>query len=137
MRHLRVELGGVVIAESRRALRVIETSSPPVYYFPPSDVRAEFLRESRHSTFCEWKGFARYWSLRVGERFVEDAAWDYPEPDPDFEVIQAHLAFFSGKMDACYVDEQRVEAQPGAYYGGWVTPELVGPFKGEPGSEGW
>ncbi len=136
-RRLRVELAGVVLAETHRGWRVIETSSPPVYYFPPSDVRTEFLEPSRRSTVCEWKGSARYWSVRIDDRFVADAVWDYPDPERQYEAIRNHLAFLPAKMDACYVDDERVAAQPGDYYGGWISAEVVGPFKGEPGSETW
>jgi uncharacterized protein (DUF427 family) len=132
-----VEFGGIVLAESTRAHRVIETASPPVYYLPPEDVRMEHLEPSTHSTFCEWKGVAKYWSVRVGERFEPQAAWSYPEPDGGYYVIRDHIAFFAGKMDACYVGEHRARPQPGAFYGGWITPDVVGPFKGEPGTEGW
>ena len=136
-RRLRVELAGAVLAETRRGLRVIETSSPPVYYFPPADVRSEFLEPSPRTALCEWKGIAHYWSVRIGDRLVVDAVWGYPQPDPRYEAIRNHLAFFPGSMDACYVDEERVVAQPGDYYGGRISAELVGPFKGEPGSERW
>ena len=134
---LRVEFGGLVLAETVRAWRVIETSSPPVYYFPPADVRTEFLEPSPRSSLCEWKGLARYWSVRIGDRLAADAVWGYPEPDPRYDAIQDHLAFFPGKMDFCSVDGEPVVAQPGEYYGGWISAELVGPFKGEPGSETW
>ena len=136
-RRIRVEFGGIVLAETERAYRVIETSSPPAYYVPPQDVEMAYLVATDHKTFCEWKGVAKYWSVRVGERFVEHGAWSYPEPDEGFEVIRDYVAFFPGRMDACYVGEQRVMSQPGGYYGGWVTPDIVGPFKGEPGTENW
>jgi uncharacterized protein (DUF427 family) len=89
------------------------------------------------TSFCEWKGEARYWTVLTGSRVAKDAAWSYPEPDPDYEPIQNYLSFYPRRMDACYVGEHRVTPQPGFYYGGWVTPNLVGPFKGIPGSEGW
>jgi uncharacterized protein (DUF427 family) len=134
---IRIEFGGVLLADSQRAYRVIETSSPPTYYLPPEDVRMEHLEPRDHSTFCEWKGIAKYWSVRVGNSLAEDAAWSYPEPDEGYEVIRDYLAFYPQKMDACYVGDQRAKPQPGQYYGGWVTPNIVGPFKGEPGSENW
>jgi len=134
---IRVELGGIVLAESVRAYRIIETASPPVYYLPPGDVRTEYLEPSPRSTFCEWKGRAKYWSVRVGDRFAEDAAWSYPEPEAGYEAIRNYIAFYAGKMDACYVGEYRARPQPGEYYGGWITPDVVGPFKGEPGTEAW
>ena len=136
-RRIRVEFGGIVLADTVRAYRVIETASPPVYYLPPDDVRREYLEPSTRSTFCEWKGVAKYWSVRVGDRFAEDAAWSYPKPDTGYEAIRDYIAFYPGKMDACYVGEYRVTPQPGEYYGGWITPDIVGPFKGEPGTEKW
>jgi len=136
-RTVRVVLAGAVVAESARALRVCETASPPVYYLPPEDVRRDRLEPSRRRSFCEWKGEACYWSLRVGERFVPDAAWSYPTPDPDFVALRDHLAFYPGRVDGCFLDGERVRPQAGDFYGGWVTDEIVGPFKGEPGTEGW
>jgi uncharacterized protein (DUF427 family) len=137
VRRVRVEFGGVRVAESRRALRVLETSSPPCVYVPREDVRSELLEGSTRTSFCEWKGVAAYWSLRVGVRFAAEAAWSYPEPDPDYAVLRDHLAFFPPRVDACWLGEARAAPQPGDYYGGWITPEVVGPFKGEPGSEDW
>ena len=134
---VRVEFAGVEVARSQRALRVVETSSPPCYYLPREDVRVDLLEESVSTSFCEWKGIARYLSLRVGERRSVDAVWTYPDPDPGYEALRARLAFFPARVDACFVGDDRVRAQPGPYYGGWITPELVGPFKGEPGSEDW
>jgi len=134
---VRVEFGGRVLAESSRTLRVCETSSPPVYYIPPSDVDLSSLVPSERTSFCEWKGVAHYWTVMTASRVARDAGWSYPEPDPGYEAIQNYLSFYPRRMDACYVGEYRVTAQPGFYYGGWVTPNLVGPFKGSPGSEAW
>ncbi len=136
-RRVRVEVGGAVLADSTRALRVCETSSPPCYYIPPADVAMEYVKPSQRKSLCEWKGIARYWSVRVGKRFAKDSAWSYPDPWPGYEAVRDHLAFYPRRMGACYVGDQRVEPQPGLYYGGWVTPELVGPFKGTPGTEMW
>lgn len=134
---VRVEFDGRVLAESSRALRVCETSSPPVYYIPPTDVELTAVLPSERTSFCEWKGVARYWTISTLGRTARDAAWSYSAPDPGYEAIQDYLAFYPRRMDACYVGEQRVTPQPGLYYGGWVTPDLVGPFKGVPGSEAW
>ena len=134
---VRVVFAGEVVADSARALRVVETASPPCYYLPPADVRLDLLEASGRRTLCEWKGESRYRTVRVGDHVAEDAAWSYPEPWSGFEAIRDHWAFFAGPMDACYVGEHRVRPQPGRYYGGWITPDLVGPFKGESGSEGW
>ena len=132
-----IVFNGVVIAETRRALRVLETSHPPVYYLPPADIRMEHLKPTGRSSYCEFKGAARYWTLRVGDRVAENVAWSYPDPAPGFEAIRDHLAFYAGPMDACTVDGERVTPQPGGFYGGWITSDIVGPFKGGPGTLGW
>lgn len=136
-RSVRVEHDGRVIAESLSALRVCETAGPPAYYLPPRSVRRELLEPSPLRSFCEWKGDAHYWHLRIGALRVENAAWSYPEPDPAYAGLCDHLAFFAGRVDACFVGDERAVPQPGRFYGGWITKDLVGPFKGEPGSEGW
>jgi uncharacterized protein (DUF427 family) len=136
-RRVRVEFGGRVIAESSRALRVCETSSPPVYYLPPTDTDLTGLLPSERTSFCEWKGVARYWTVQTGAHVAKDAAWSYPAPDVGYEAIRDYVSFYPRRMDSCYVGEDRVTPQPGFYYGGWVTPDLVGPFKGVPGSEAW
>jgi uncharacterized protein (DUF427 family) len=133
-----VEFAGEVIVDSVRCFRVLETSHPPVYYTPREDVRMEFLEPSpTRSTFCEWKGSARYFTLRVGDRRAKDAAWTYVDPSHRFAAIREHLAFYAGKVDACWVDGERVRPQPGDFYGGWITGHVVGPFKGGSGSWGW
>ncbi len=131
-----VRADNVLLAETKRALRVLETASPPTFYVPPADVRFEWLEASEESSACEWKGLARYWSVRLGDRFLENVAWDYPDPFPEYAALRDHLCFYPARV-ACFVDDTRVEPQPGRFYGGWVTPELVGPFKGSPGSEDW
>jgi uncharacterized protein (DUF427 family) len=136
-RHLVVRCGGIVLAETRRGWRVLETSHPPVYYFPPQDVQLAYLRPSQRSSYCEWKGQAKYWSVMVGDRLLQDVAWCYPEPTPSFRPIAQHLAFYAGPMDECLVDGMIVTPQPGGFYGGWITPDVVGPFKGEPGTLFW
>lgn len=136
-RHVRIEFNGETIADSRRAYRVLETSHPPVYYLPPADVPPEFLSSTARRTVCEWKGTAAYVTVTVGDRVAPDAAWAYPNPTAAFAPIAGYLAFYPSKMDACFVDGVRVEAQPGDFYGGWITPDIVGPFKGEPGTWGW
>ena len=137
-RLIRIEFGGELICETRRAWRVLETSHPPVYYVPPGDVRLEFVRPSAAGrSFCEWKGRAAYHSLVVGDRRSPDAAWSYPDPTPAFAPIRGYLAFYPGRVDACSVDGVAVRAQEGGFYGGWITPDVVGPFKGAPGSAGW
>jgi uncharacterized protein (DUF427 family) len=136
-RRIRVLFAGEVIADTTRALRVLETSHPPVYYIPPQDLQTRWLERSSRSSFCEFKGRARYHGIKVGDRRSADAAWSYPDPTPRFEPIRDHLAFYPSRVDECWVDEERVEAQPGDFYGGWITSEVVGPFKGDPGTWGW
>ncbi len=136
-KRIQVVFAGVLIADSARAWRVLETSHPPVYYLPPDDVRCELLVRSRRRSFCEWKGEAAYWSVVVGEHRAADAVYGYPAPTSAFAPIRDHLAFYAGPMDACYVDGERVTPQAGGFYGGWITHDVVGPFKGEPGTSGW
>ena len=136
-KRIRVVFNGVVIADTVEAQRVLETSHPPVYYIPPKDIRMEYLVGAPGGTFCEWKGHARYYSVVVGERKAERAAWCYPDPAKGYESIRGHVAFYAGAMDKCTVDGERVTPQPGGFYGGWITKEIVGPFKGEPGTAGW
>ncbi len=135
---MRVEHAGRVIADTIRALRVAETSSPPTFYLPRADVDTiVVVPGDARPTLCEWKGTARYWSLELGDRQVPNVAWSYPDPFEEFDALRDHLAFFAQRVDACFVGDAHVTPQPGGFYGGWITPELVGPFKGEPGSEGW
>ena len=134
---VRVILGGRVIAETRRSLRILETSHPPVYYVPPADIAVGVLEPSEGSTFCEFKGAARYWAVRSGERVESAAAWYYPDPSPGFESIRDQVAFYPGRMDECTVDGEVVRPQAGGFYGGWITSDVEGPFKGEPGTRGW
>jgi len=136
-RRIRVIFNGVVIAETIRAKRVLETSHPPVYYIPPDDVRLEFLVPTGDSSWCEWKGQACYYSVAVGDRSAPNAAWSYPAPVREYTEIAGYLAFYAGPMDACTVDGEQVQAQAGDFYGGWITSEIVGPFKGGPGTVGW
>lgn len=134
---VKVVFGGVTVAYTTRAKRVLETSHPPVYYVPPEDIRTEHLRPSGGGTFCEWKGRAGYYDLVTEERTAERAAWYYPDPVTAYRVLKDHVAFYPSAMDTCWVGGEKVEAQAGDFYGGWVTPEIVGPFKGGPGTWGW
>jgi uncharacterized protein (DUF427 family) len=136
-RHIRVVFNGVTVAETRRAKRVLETSHPPVYYVPPEDVRMDHLVEVAGSSWCEWKGRASYYDVVVDGRRARRAAWTYRQPSEGFEAIRDHVAFYAGPMEACYVDGERVRPQPGGFYGGWITDDVVGPFKGGPGTQGW
>lgn len=128
--------GGTEVARSRRALRLLETAHPPTFYLPPRDVAVALLRPAGGGSFCEWKGAATYWTLADGERRLERVAWSYPDPLEEARAIAGHFAFYATHLD-CRVDGMPATPQPGGFYGGWITPELVGPFKGEPGSGGW
>ncbi len=134
---VRVVFAGLTIAETSRAMRALETSHPPTYYIPPEDVASEYLRPAPGATVCEWKGQASYFDVVVGERTARRGAWCYSQPTPAFAPIAGWLAFYAPLMDACYVGDDRVTPQPGGFYGGWITSDVVGPFKGEPGTEGW
>ena len=136
-KHVQVVFGGETIADSHRAMRVLETSHPPVYYIPRDDVRMDYLTPTDRRSFCEWKGSAAYFSVAVGHRTAEHAAWTYPHPTADFVPIADCVAFYPARVDDCFVDGERVEAQPGDFYGGWITREIVGPFKGDAGTAGW
>jgi uncharacterized protein (DUF427 family) len=136
-RRIRIVFNGVTIADSQQAKRVLETSHPPVYYIPLEDIKMSYLSTTPGGSWCEWKGQARYYTVTVGEKQAPKAAWSYPEPSPAFAPIKNYVAFYAGLMDACYVGDERVTPQPGNFYGGWITGDIVGPFKGEPGSEGW
>lgn len=136
-KHIRIVFGGVTIADTHRAKRVLETSHPPVYYIPPEDISLEYLEVASGGSYCEWKGMAGYYSVAVGDRRAENSAWYYPDPTPAFAALQNYVAFYPGRMDECFVDGERVTPQPGQFYGGWITSEIVGPFKGEAGTMGW
>jgi uncharacterized protein (DUF427 family) len=134
---IRVVFEGVTIADTTHAKRLLETSHPPTYYIPPEDIATQYLIPSDSQSFCEWKGTARYYHLQIGDKRVLDVAWYYPKPTGDYTRLVFHMAFYAQKMSACFVDEEQARAQPGKFYGGWVTSNIVGPFKGEPGTEGW
>ena len=134
---IRIELGGVTIAETQRAVRTLETSHPPSYYIPPGDIAHGVLIPAEDSSFCEWKGHARYFAVVAGGQRRERAAWSYPDPTGGFTMLRDHVAFYAAAMDACYVDGERVVPQPGGFYGGWITSSVAGPFKGVPGSRFW
>ena len=133
---IRILLGQAVVAETTAALRVLETHHAPTYYLPRSDVRA-VLTPASGTSFCEWKGDASYWTVQAGGAEVQGAAWSYSAPNARFAALKDHIAFYAGKMDACFVGEDRVMPQPGDFYGGWVTPNLQGQIKGGPGTRHW
>ena len=134
---VKVVFGGVTLAYTTRAKRVLETSHPPVYYVPPEDVRMEHLELAGGRSYCEWKGVAGYYDVAVDGRREGRAAWYYPDPVPAYAALKDHVAFYPSRMDACWVDGEKVESQEGDFYGGWITANIVGPFKGAPGTWGW
>lgn len=131
--HVVVELGGGIIADTREAVRVLETSHPPTYYLPPGDVRTEQLRPTGRTSFCEFKGVAVYHEFE--DRGV--VGWSYPEPVAEYAVLRDRIAFYPSRVDRALVDGVQVQAQSGDFYGGWITPRVVGPFKGPRGTLGW
>jgi len=134
-RHVRVVFNGVTIANTHRALRVLENGHPPVYYIPLENVKMQYLVRTTHTTQCEFKGEAAYYSVVVGDKTAENSAWCYPSPTPGYAELKGFIAFYPSKMDGCYVDEERVLPEPGDFYGGWITKEIVGPFKSQGGPE--
>jgi len=135
-REVRVRWGGREIACTRRAVCVLETSHPPSFYLPWDDVARQYFESADDTSLCEWKGRARYWNLIDGAHRLASIAWSYPEPMAGAEPLAHCVALYPAALD-CTVDGARVRAQPGGFYGGWITPELVGPFKGEQGSAAW
>ncbi len=136
-KQIKIIFNGVAIAESQRTYRILETSHPPVYYIPPEDVKMAYFSPTPRQTFCEWKGVAKYYAIAVGDKTIPNAAWYYPDPTPSFAAIKNYIAVYPSLMDACYVDGERVKAQEGDFYGGWITKDIVGPFKGGVGTRGW
>ncbi len=134
--HLLVQLGNRTVAETRRAIRVLETSHPPSYYIPDADVDAAALLPVAHTTWCEWKGQATYYDVVAGGRRVARGAWSYKSPTPAFRQIAGHVAFDPRSL-ACFVDGEPARPQEGDFYSGWITSHVAGPFKGGPGTAGW
>jgi uncharacterized protein (DUF427 family) len=134
---IRIVFSGQTIAETSAAWRVLETSHPPVYYLPPDAFSPGALQPATGGSFCEWKGEAVYWTIAAGEKRAIRAGWSYPDPTPRFVPIRDHIAVYAEKMDACFVGDEQVTPQPGGFYGGWITSDVKGPFKGGPGSMGW
>lgn len=128
---------GIVIADTIRGVRVLETSHPPTYYFPADDIAPRVLRPISGETLCEWKGQARYFDVVAGAETVERAAWSYPASTAPFAMIRDHVAFYAGSFESCFVDGARVTPQAGGFYGGWITSHVAGPFKGAPGTRSW
>ena len=136
-RRVRVIVDGTVVADSTRATRVLETSHPPGWYIPREDVRMDLLRPTSRQTACEYKGRASYFHVGSGSRERREAAWTYEQPLPGYEAITGYIAFYPGRVDEAWVDDERVVPQAGDFYGGWITSDVSGPFKGGPGTRGW
>jgi uncharacterized protein (DUF427 family) len=136
-RRVRVVLGGETIVDSGDCWRVLETWHPPSWYIPADAFAPGTLLPAAGSSVCEWKGKARYFDLAAGGKVVPRGAWSYPDPTPTFAPIAGHVALYAGRVDACLVDEERVTPQPGDFYGGWITADVEGPFKGAPGTMHW
>lgn len=136
-RHVVVRYGDIVVADTTAALRVLETASPPTFYLPEADVATDLLVPNRdHGSYCEWKGAATYFDLLLADGRVPQVAWRYADPSAPFAALVDHFSFYPGKVE-CYIDGERVRPQPGGFYGGWMTSDIVGPVKGEPGTGGW
>jgi uncharacterized protein (DUF427 family) len=131
-----VQRADLLIADSRDTYRVLETAGPPTFYIPLRDVRAELLKSFAGTSLCEWKGAAQYWTLETSISPADAIAWSYPRAQAPYGAIATCLSFYPGRVE-CFVDGERVRPQPGYFYGGWITHEIVGPWKGEPGTEGW
>ena len=134
---IRVIFNGELIVDSRNAKRVLETSHPPTYYVPLEDIQAGVLKPTQGRSWCEWKGSASYYNVQVGDKVVQQAAWYYANPVPEYLMLKDYVAFYPNKMEACFVGEEQVEPQKGNFYGGWITSNIVGPFKGGAGTSGW
>jgi len=137
-RHVTVHRGDQLIADTRASVRMLETAGAPTFYIPPGDIDFGLLAASDRESFCEWKGIARYWHVGTGTARIDNAAWCYPDipTDSRYALISGYLSFYAQTLD-CRVDGERARSQPGGFYGGWITDDVVGPFKGEPGTSGW
>ncbi|MEL6440070.1 MAG: DUF427 domain-containing protein [Cyanobacteria bacterium J06621_8] len=134
---LKVICSGIVLAETKGGKRVLETSHPPTYYFPAEDIKLEHLIANSKQTVCEWKGICQYYDISIGDKYIKDASWRYFQPTANFELIQTYYGFVPSLMDACYVNDELATPQAGNFYTGWITADIVGPFKGGPGTWGW
>jgi uncharacterized protein (DUF427 family) len=135
-RRVVVKFSQSIIADSTETYRVLETASPPTFYIPPKDVQIEMLLPFPGASICEWKGTARYWGLDISSPVGDAVGWSYPTAQFPYEPISGYFSFYPGRVE-CLVDNQRVRPQAGFFYGGWVTEEIVGPWKGESGTENW
>ncbi|WP_375392600.1 DUF427 domain-containing protein [uncultured Sphingomonas sp.] len=132
-----IEHRGELIADTRRAIRTLETSHPPSYYLPRADIAAAVRRRAAASSWCQWKGVAARWDVVVGDTVLPRIGWSCADPPPAFHALRDHVAFYAAPFDRCSVDGETAVPQPGGFYGGWITSGVVGPFKSGPGSRGW
>ena len=135
--HLRIVFNGVEIVSTNKAYRVLETSHPPTYYLPLADFKQGVLEQSKRKSFCEFKGEAIYYDVVCHDLKASQAAWGYPKAKGNFESIKDCVSVYAHAMEACYVNDEPVQAQEGDFYGGWITSKVVGPFKGASGTWGW
>lgn len=126
-----------IVADTRAAIRTLETSHPPSYYIPRADIAADALRRADGSSFCEWKGAATYWDVAFDDIVLPRVGWSYANPTAPFALLRDYVAFYAAPFDRCTVDGETVIPQPGEFYGGWITSGVIGPFKGVHGSRGW
>ena len=136
-KHVKVICNGIVLAETNRGKRVLETSHPPTYYFPPEDIKLEHLIATPKRNLCEWKGAYQYYDISIGDKHLKYAAWRYFYPTTNLVPIEKYYGFITALMGAYYVNDELVKPQSGEFYSGWITADIVGSFKGEPGTWGW
>jgi uncharacterized protein (DUF427 family) len=135
-RPVAVYADATLFAETSHSIRALETGSPPAFYLPPDSVRSELLIQSPQRTFCEWKGEAEYFDVSGSAGCIRNAVWRYPQAQDDAAIIAGWYACYPALL-RCFVDGRQVKAQAGGYYGGWITDEIVGPWKGERGTGHW
>lgn len=135
--HVVIEHFATIVADTRCSVRTLETSHPPSYYIPLADISPSVLRRGKGRSYCEWKGDAVYWDIVIGDITLPSVGWSYPLPSPAFETLRDYVAFYAAPFDRCSIDGETVLPQPGAFYGGWITSAVSGPFKGGPGSHNW
>ena len=135
--HIRIVFNDEIILDTHSAYRILETSHPPTYYLPVNDFKKDVLRINQATSFCEFKGVAAYYDIQLNGKTAEKAAWHYPNPNLKYFALKDHVAVYAHLMDECMVNDEVVDAQQGSFYGGWITSNIVGPFKGAPGTWGW
>lgn len=135
--HIRIIKNEIILVDSNTAFRILETSHPPAYYIPESDIDSKYFKINDRTSFCEWKGRANYVDLIINETRIKNVGWTYPSPNKRYPELKNTFSFYAGKFDKCLVNDEKVQAQEGDFYGGWITSNIKGPFKGAPGTLGW